>query len=42
MNRCSSLEYLSHGDLVNSAEMYTPDMFPIVGESPQVKFLKNI
>ncbi|KAI1717819.1 aminomethyltransferase folate-binding domain-containing protein [Ditylenchus destructor] len=41
--RCPSLKQLPQGDLVGGAEMYTPDEFPIIGESSQARgyFLAN-
>jgi len=36
LSRCPPLGQLEHGELVGSAEAYTPDMMPLVGESDQV------
>uniref|UniRef100_A0A915D9Y7 FAD dependent oxidoreductase domain-containing protein n=1 Tax=Ditylenchus dipsaci TaxID=166011 RepID=A0A915D9Y7_9BILA len=35
--RCPSLGQLPHGDLISGAEMYTPDQFPVMGESWQAR-----
>lgn len=36
LDRCPSLKQVPHGDLVCTAEMYTPDIYPIIGEPDQV------
>ncbi|KAL7071897.1 LOW QUALITY PROTEIN: hypothetical protein ACQ4LE_008492 [Meloidogyne hapla] len=35
INRCPQLAQLPRGELMTSAEMYTPDMKPLIGESDQ-------
>lgn len=35
INRCPPLAKLPRGELITSAEMYTPDMRPLIGESDQ-------
>ena len=37
INRCPALAQLSRGDLITGAEMYTPDMRPVIGESDQAR-----
>lgn len=37
INRCPQLAQLPRGELMTSAEMYTPDMKPLIGESDQAK-----
>lgn len=37
LERCKSIGQLEHGELVGSAEGYTPDMMPLIGETEQVK-----
>ncbi|KAF7638131.1 hypothetical protein Mgra_00002359 [Meloidogyne graminicola] len=37
INRCPQMAQLPRGELMTSAEMYTPDMRPLIGESDQAK-----
>uniref|UniRef100_A0A1I7S0V8 Pyruvate dehydrogenase phosphatase regulatory subunit, mitochondrial n=1 Tax=Bursaphelenchus xylophilus TaxID=6326 RepID=A0A1I7S0V8_BURXY len=37
IDRCPSLAKVTSGDLTAGCEMYSPDMYPVIGESEQVK-----
>lgn len=41
LSRCSALGEVDCGELICSAEAYTPDKNPVVGETAQVKNLAH-